>query len=732
MKRLLLLTTLLVALSAINVNALTIMDQSFGYSETLDASSMRQRITATYTGDISYDGPNRRLVLNNFVADVSDLNYFLYLDDVFPEGFTIEFHGNNEITCTDKYRNPLMCWSNLRFMGDMDALFIMNGGGRVNGLIWMLGNASLILDGGSYSIAPSTNFGAVPIMFSGDYKPSQRPTADAATVTLANIPQKSFVLRECNAWLHGGSYLAFTGCLGYFGMHNCEVTQDLYYALDNGDFYRRFLISDTDGRPYYREIGGIDDDQVGDLIAEMAFERMIPIDEAHFPDANFRVQVGQYDTHRFVHFNGDGYLLPEEFNAVTTMSLAGKNITNLQGIRYFTELQQLECYNNKLTSLNVSGLTNLQRLLCYNNRLEELHVAGDESLVDLQIYKNRIGESKMQELVHELPHPVSATTFNVFDNNQFTELNVITPSQVIQAKNKGWYPKYNSGTWSNPQWSDYDGTEPYYPIVIADTQVTQSNASNITATGITGTVKYIPGSNTLLLENATITGDDCIRVGASLSGLKIQVIGEVNLNATRHARPAVCLYNSDDAIIEGISSSGEYAKLNINVPGGNYTTPAIYFISNIGGDEHRAYIKDIDIHMTGNAYVGSENWDERLTIVNSNIISEAPNGEFYVIDDVQLDGCYVALPEGGYFDRGQLCNAQGQTYYGPYQILRTQAEAVPGDVNGDGNVTSTDVTALYSYLLNNDSSAIVNGDQNGDGSITSADVTMVYNILLGN
>lgn len=56
---------------------------------------------------------------------------------------------------------------------------------------------------------------------------------------------------------------------------------------------------------------------------------------------------------------------------------------------------------------------------------------------------------------------------------------------------------------------------------------------------------------------------------------------------------------------------------------------------------------------------------------------------------------------------------------------------VPGDVNGDGLVTSVDITALYNYLLNNDMSDIVNGDQSGDGEITSVDVTVVYNILLG-
>ena len=58
--------------------------------------------------------------------------------------------------------------------------------------------------------------------------------------------------------------------------------------------------------------------------------------------------------------------------------------------------------------------------------------------------------------------------------------------------------------------------------------------------------------------------------------------------------------------------------------------------------------------------------------------------------------------------------------------------STPGDVNGDGDVSSVDVTVLYNYLLNNDSQYLVNGDQDGDGIITSADIMIVYNLLLGN
>ena len=65
-------------------------------------------------------------------------------------------------------------------------------------------------------------------------------------------------------------------------------------------------------------------------------------------------------------------------------------------------------------------------------------------------------------------------------------------------------------------------------------------------------------------------------------------------------------------------------------------------------------------------------------------------------------------------------------------VTEPPVQPIAGDVNGDGIVTATDVTALYNYLLTGDTTAIVNGDQNNDGAITSSDVTIVYNVILGN
>lgn len=54
-----------------------------------------------------------------------------------------------------------------------------------------------------------------------------------------------------------------------------------------------------------------------------------------------------------------------------------------------------------------------------------------------------------------------------------------------------------------------------------------------------------------------------------------------------------------------------------------------------------------------------------------------------------------------------------------------------GDVNGDGSVTSADVTALYDHLLIGDTTHGTRYDVDRDGYVTSSDITAVYDILLG-
>lgn len=60
----------------------------------------------------------------------------------------------------------------------------------------------------------------------------------------------------------------------------------------------------------------------------------------------------------------------------------------------------------------------------------------------------------------------------------------------------------------------------------------------------------------------------------------------------------------------------------------------------------------------------------------------------------------------------------------------TEEEFSPLDVNQDGEVTGSDVTAVYNYLIYNDTSYLSTSDVNGDGEVTGSDVTAIYNYLL--
>ena len=92
------------------------------------------------------------------------------------------------------------------------------------------------------------------------------------------------------------------------------------------------------------------------------------------------------------------------------------------------------------------------------------------------------------------------------------------------------------------------------------------------------------------------------------------------------------------------------------------------------------------------------------------------------------------LPETTYnYDVMALYGSMASSWSNMIEVttLAGGADVVPGDVNGDGEVNTVDITILYNYLLNGTTENMVNGDQSGDGEITTVDITMVYSIMLG-
>ncbi len=63
-------------------------------------------------------------------------------------------------------------------------------------------------------------------------------------------------------------------------------------------------------------------------------------------------------------------------------------------------------------------------------------------------------------------------------------------------------------------------------------------------------------------------------------------------------------------------------------------------------------------------------------------------------------------------------------------VAVTQASN-PLDINGDGSVTSVDITTIYNIILSGSTQYAAAADVDGDGAVTSTDITVIYNSILG-
>jgi Leucine-rich repeat (LRR) protein len=74
------------------------------------------------------------------------------------------------------------------------------------------------------------------------------------------------------------------------------------------------------------------------------------------------------------------YVNTANINTVTSLNVYSQNIADLTGIEAFTALTYLDCWDNQLTSLNVSQNTALTSLYCYDNQLTSLNVSQNTAL----------------------------------------------------------------------------------------------------------------------------------------------------------------------------------------------------------------------------------------------------------------------------------------------------------------------------------------------------------------
>lgn len=188
----------------------------------------------------------------------------------------------------------------------------------------------------------------------------------------------------------------------------------------------------------------------------------VEINATNFPDEAFRNYLSEQT------YGQDGIITEEEIKKIDEMDISSMNISSLKGIEHFTALKYLDCYNNQLTSLNVSECTALVGLGLCNNKLTSLNLFNNKNLQSLDCSCNMIQGEAMDELINSLPH--NAGQLYVY-NNHDDEGNVCTKSQVATANEKGWEVLYYTFDKRNNKyetWDLYEGRDESIDGIVID------------------------------------------------------------------------------------------------------------------------------------------------------------------------------------------------------------------------------------------------------------------------
>ena len=164
----------------------------------------------------------------------------------------------------------------------------------------------------------------------------------------------------------------------------------------------------------------------------------VPIDEGHFPDANFRSKLVEIP-----YYGADEFLTFEELSQVFDLNVSNKNISSLEGISYFTALQTLNCSGNNLAELNLDSNTNLQTLICNDNSLNTLDLSQNTALTTVDCHSNNI----YYTLQLNVEAPLQWLDCSDNGITYLNGLNYFTNLKELRCSNNGFT---YLGVWGNP------------------------------------------------------------------------------------------------------------------------------------------------------------------------------------------------------------------------------------------------------------------------------------------
>ena len=244
-----------------------------------------------------------------------------------------------------------------------------------------------------------------------------------------------------------------------------------------------------------------------------------------------------------------------------------------------------------------------------------------------------------------------------------------------------------------------------------------------------GNITYDKDTKTLTLHNATISSDKPLKYSVihfSEDDMTLNLVGNNSVSTSGDMVKAIKFRGNGT-----ITGSGKLTARCDNIEativlGGNTT------ISNCTLD-----IKSKGASCIAGKYInhaGYASWGSDVVIDNANITAETQENQPPLLHfkSLALKNCGIVDPAGAVFDaeKHQIIGTDGNEVTG--KIVISNSTAATGDINADGQVNVTDVTALINRVLGTASYSDAVCDLNGDGVVNVSDVTALINIILSN
>lgn len=455
------------------------------------------------------------------------------------------------------------------------------------------------------------------------------------------------------------------------------------------------------------------------------------LNSTYFPDQNFRTKL--YNSY----FN-KGYINSSDVANTTALSVSSCGISNLTGLGYFTNLMTFDCSGNNLSSLP-SLPNSITSLTCSSNKLTSLPTLPS-GLNYLYCNYNQLSS------LPTLPSTIKAIYAN--SNDLGNELTITGKSSLTTLEVKDNIHLYALKCYNNSLTSlSYSGCDLLRTLDCHNNNLASLNAIPVNVTNLDCSNNQLTSLPTL--PNTLSDLDCCNNKLTSLptlpSGLKHLSCDNNKLMSLPTLPNAIVSISAESNKFTSLTINGKsslrylYLKNNTLLTTLNARDNAISSVWLTGCTALQSIsLQNNDLYMLSVQGLNSLRYlyisrnkikgDNMTDLVNS-LCTIPASEEEGLLGVLSASGNYT---EGNTITPDQIAIARSKHWAAKKYTTEWVDIAVPGDVDGDGHVSSADITALYNWLLNNDDSALVNGDQNGDGKITSVDVTIVYNLMLDN